>query len=84
MDHPEPTFHVESAGATLKCLPRLILEIIASEIDGGRTLVAYSTLCICIFGIIFTAYPIASICYGHAQLTECSLNMKFLFVNADD
>ena len=39
MGHPEPTFHVESAGATRKCLPRLILEISASEIDGSRTLV---------------------------------------------
>ena len=43
MGHPEPTFHVEFVGATLKSISRLILEIFASEIDGGRTLVAYST-----------------------------------------
>ena len=42
MGHTKPTFHVESAGATLKFLPLLILEILASEIDDGRTLVAYS------------------------------------------
>ena len=42
MGRPELTFHVESAGATRKCLLlRLILEIFASEIDGGRTLVTY-------------------------------------------
>ena len=34
---------MESAGPTLEFLPLLILEIFASEIDGGRTLVVYST-----------------------------------------
>ena len=45
MGHPKPTFHVESAGATLEFLPLLILEIFASEIDGGR--MAYSTQYYC-------------------------------------
>ena len=50
MGHPEPTFHVESAGATRNFLPLLLFEIFASEIDGGRTLVAYSTAsCSCTF-----------------------------------
>ena len=39
---PVPNFHEEFVGASSKFLAFLVLEIFASESDGGRTLVAYS------------------------------------------
>ena len=41
---PVPIFHEEFAGASSKSLAIVVLEIFASESDGGRTLVAYSSL----------------------------------------
>ena len=41
---PVPNFHEEFAGASSKSLAIVVLEIFASESDGGRTLVAYSTV----------------------------------------
>ena len=40
---PVPNFHEEFAGASSKSLAIVVLEIFASESDGGRTLVAYSS-----------------------------------------
>ena len=40
---PVPIFHEEFAGASSKSLAIVVLEIFASETDGGRTLVAYSS-----------------------------------------
>ena len=40
---PVPNFHKEFAGASSKSQAIVVLEIFASESDGGRTLVAYSS-----------------------------------------
>ena len=40
---PVPNVHEVFAGASSKSLAVVVLEILASESDGGRTLVAYST-----------------------------------------
>ena len=45
-DDPVPNFQEEFVGASSKFLAFLVLEIFASESDGGRTLVAYSTVTI--------------------------------------
>ena len=56
-DDPVPNFHEEFAGASSKSLAIVVLEIFASESDGGRTLVAYS-ISVMIMKINISSHPI--------------------------